>query len=143
MLLLPFDDLGSGPRMSKAIRSKGAPTLYSCSLPLVQAENPGGGQRPPTSLPLPPTSRQDFRLDDYLEYPHAAKAPSKEKDYRQHRHWTVNDWKHVAWSDESRFQLNRADRRVRVWRQPRETIEHYISTGAVQLCDGMGRVQLA
>ncbi|GFU97485.1 HTH_Tnp_Tc3_2 domain-containing protein [Trichonephila clavipes] len=24
----------------------------------------------------------------------------------QHRHWTVVDWKHVAWSDESRFQLN-------------------------------------
>ncbi|GFS81771.1 uncharacterized protein TNCV_2707091 [Trichonephila clavipes] len=34
---------------------------------------------------------------------------------RQHRHWTVDDWKHVTWSDESRFQLNRADGRVRVW----------------------------
>ncbi|GFT61586.1 HTH_Tnp_Tc3_2 domain-containing protein [Trichonephila clavipes] len=22
---------------------------------------------------------------------------------RQHRHWTVDDWKHVAWSDESLF----------------------------------------
>ncbi|GFV14227.1 HTH_Tnp_Tc3_2 domain-containing protein [Trichonephila clavipes] len=21
---------------------------------------------------------------------------------RQHRHWTLEDWKHVAWSDESR-----------------------------------------
>ncbi|GFT00845.1 HTH_Tnp_Tc3_2 domain-containing protein [Trichonephila clavipes] len=28
---------------------------------------------------------------------------------RQHRHWTVKDWKYVAWSDESRSQLNRAD----------------------------------
>ncbi|GFT90924.1 hypothetical protein TNCV_1066041 [Trichonephila clavipes] len=27
-----------------------------------------------TSLPLPPTSREDLRLDDYLEYPHAVKA---------------------------------------------------------------------
>ncbi|GFX81491.1 uncharacterized protein TNCV_4508981 [Trichonephila clavipes] len=34
----------------------------------------GGGQRSPTSLPLPPTSRADLRLDGYLEYPHAAKA---------------------------------------------------------------------
>ncbi|GFW36885.1 hypothetical protein TNCV_4349261 [Trichonephila clavipes] len=34
MLLLRSDDLGSGPRMSKAIHTKGAPTLYSCSLPL-------------------------------------------------------------------------------------------------------------
>ncbi|GFV71266.1 HTH_Tnp_Tc3_2 domain-containing protein [Trichonephila clavipes] len=22
---------------------------------------------------------------------------------RQHRHWTVDEWKHVTWSDESRF----------------------------------------
>ncbi|GFX57829.1 hypothetical protein TNCV_943891 [Trichonephila clavipes] len=33
MLLLPSDDLGSRPKMSKAIRSKGAPPLYICSLP--------------------------------------------------------------------------------------------------------------
>ncbi|GFW53731.1 uncharacterized protein TNCV_3938251 [Trichonephila clavipes] len=33
-----------------------------------------GGQRPPTSLPLPPTSREDLRFDGYLEYPHATKA---------------------------------------------------------------------
>ncbi|GFQ89595.1 transposable element Tcb2 transposase [Trichonephila clavata] len=36
---------------------------------------------------------------------------------RHHRHWTVDEWKHVAWSDEFRFQLNRVDRRVRVRRQ--------------------------
>ncbi|GFS58943.1 uncharacterized protein TNCV_68701 [Trichonephila clavipes] len=34
----------------------------------------GGGQRPPTSLPLPPTSREDLQLDGYSEYPNAAKA---------------------------------------------------------------------
>ncbi|GFU80604.1 uncharacterized protein TNCV_534781 [Trichonephila clavipes] len=28
----------------------------------------------PTSLPLLPTSREDLRLDGYLEYPHVAKA---------------------------------------------------------------------
>ncbi|GFT41205.1 hypothetical protein TNCV_3403621 [Trichonephila clavipes] len=33
-----------------------------------------GGQRPPNSLPLPPTSRGDWWHDDYLEYPHAAQA---------------------------------------------------------------------
>ncbi|GBN04851.1 hypothetical protein AVEN_41607-1 [Araneus ventricosus] len=36
---------------------------------------------------------------------------------RQHYHWTVDDWKHVTWSDESRFQLYRTDVRVRVWRK--------------------------
>ncbi|GFV48687.1 uncharacterized protein TNCV_293001 [Trichonephila clavipes] len=33
-----------------------------------------GGQRPPTSLPFPPTSREDLGLDGYLEYLHIAKA---------------------------------------------------------------------
>ncbi|GBM02993.1 hypothetical protein AVEN_14508-1 [Araneus ventricosus] len=35
---------------------------------------------------------------------------------RQHYHWTVDDWKHVTWSDESRFQWYRTDARVR-WLQ--------------------------
>ncbi|GFT65942.1 hypothetical protein TNCV_1614741 [Trichonephila clavipes] len=42
---------------------------------------------------------------------------------RQHRHWTVDDWKYVVWSGKSRFQFNRADRRVRVCRQPNESID--------------------
>ncbi|GBN74299.1 Sodium-coupled monocarboxylate transporter 1 [Araneus ventricosus] len=33
---------------------------------------------------------------------------------RQHYHWTVDDWKHVFWSDESRFQLYRTDAHVRL-----------------------------
>ncbi|GBN05057.1 hypothetical protein AVEN_31966-1 [Araneus ventricosus] len=32
---------------------------------------------------------------------------------RQHYQWTVDDWKHVTWSDESRFQLYWTDARVR------------------------------
>ncbi|GBM14906.1 hypothetical protein AVEN_213255-1 [Araneus ventricosus] len=31
----------------------------------------------------------------------------------QRYHWTVDDWKHVTWSEESRFQLYRSDARVR------------------------------
>ncbi|GFU87052.1 hypothetical protein TNCV_1586401 [Trichonephila clavipes] len=30
---------------------------------------------------------------------------------------TAVEWKHVVWCNESRFQLNRADARIRVWRQ--------------------------
>ncbi|GBN62814.1 hypothetical protein AVEN_66310-1 [Araneus ventricosus] len=41
----------------------------------------------------------------------------------QHRHWTVDDWKHVAWSDESRFQLYLPDGRGRVWIQPHESMD--------------------
>ncbi|GFX40765.1 HTH_Tnp_Tc3_2 domain-containing protein [Trichonephila clavipes] len=37
---------------------------------------------------------------------------------RQHRLWTINDCKNVAWSNESRFQLYRVDGQVRVRRNP-------------------------
>ncbi|GFW05014.1 hypothetical protein TNCV_598081 [Trichonephila clavipes] len=36
---------------------------------------------------------------------------------RHHRHWTFDDWKHVAWSDKSLFHMNRADGRVRLFCQ--------------------------
>ncbi|GBN11447.1 hypothetical protein AVEN_222260-1 [Araneus ventricosus] len=51
---------------------------------------------------------------------------------RQHCHWTVDDWKHVAWSDESRFQLYRADGRVRVWRKPHESMDPTCQQGTAQ-----------
>ncbi|GFU84396.1 hypothetical protein TNCV_4124001 [Trichonephila clavipes] len=34
----------------------------------------GDGQGPPTTLPLPPTTRENLRLNGYLEYPHSTKA---------------------------------------------------------------------
>ncbi|GBM61585.1 Transposable element Tcb2 transposase [Araneus ventricosus] len=51
---------------------------------------------------------------------------------RQHSHWTVDDWKHAAWSDESRFQLYRADGSVRVWRKPQESMDPTCQQGTVK-----------
>ncbi|GBN00131.1 hypothetical protein AVEN_184306-1 [Araneus ventricosus] len=42
---------------------------------------------------------------------------------RQHYHWTVDDWKHVTCSDESRFQLYRTDARVRNFHWPPKSQE--------------------
>ncbi|GFV88451.1 hypothetical protein TNCV_1242641 [Trichonephila clavipes] len=39
-----------------------------------EKEHRSGGQGLPTSLPFPPTSREDLRLDGYLKYPLAVKA---------------------------------------------------------------------
>ncbi|GFV58963.1 transposable element Tcb2 transposase [Trichonephila clavipes] len=55
---------------------------------------------------------------------------------RQHRHWTVHDQKHVAWYDESRFQLNRADGRVQVWRQPHKSMKPTCQQETVQAGGG-------
>ncbi len=32
-----------------------------------------------------------------------------------HQNWTIEDWKNVAWSDDSRFMLRHSDGRVRIW----------------------------
>ncbi|GFV34958.1 uncharacterized protein TNCV_2097861 [Trichonephila clavipes] len=42
--------------------------------PNLELEHIGGSQRLPTYLTLSQTSRENLRLDDYLEYPRAAKA---------------------------------------------------------------------
>ncbi|GFW75217.1 transposable element Tcb2 transposase [Trichonephila clavipes] len=55
---------------------------------------------------------------------------------RQNRHWTVDDWKHVAWSDEFHFQLNRADGRVRVWKKSHKPMDPTCQQGTVQAGGG-------
>lgn len=42
---------------------------------------------------------------------------------KEHKDWTVDDWKKVMWSDESRFQLHHADGRVRIWRKQHESMD--------------------
>ncbi|GBM33787.1 Transposable element Tc1 transposase [Araneus ventricosus] len=41
---------------------------------------------------------------------------------REHRDWTMDEWKRVAWSDESRFLIHDVDGRVRVRRLPGEQL---------------------
>ncbi|GBM98948.1 Transposable element Tc1 transposase, partial [Araneus ventricosus] len=41
---------------------------------------------------------------------------------REHRDWTVHEWKRVAWSDESRFLIHHVDGRARVRRLPGEQL---------------------
>uniref|UniRef100_A0A8C4Q1N8 Transposable element Tc1 transposase n=1 Tax=Eptatretus burgeri TaxID=7764 RepID=A0A8C4Q1N8_EPTBU len=53
---------------------------------------------------------------------------------REHRNWTLEQWKKVAWSDESRFLLDHVDGRVRVCRLPGEVM--------ARGCTGGGSVML-
>ncbi len=39
-----------------------------------------------------------------------------------HQNWTIEDWKNVAWSDESQFLLQHSDGRVRIWHKEHESM---------------------
>ncbi|GFW38832.1 transposable element Tc1 transposase [Trichonephila clavipes] len=50
---------------------------------------------------------------------------------KEHRGWSVEDWKRVVWSEESRFRL-KADGRLRVWRHAHEVMDPAGQVGTVQ-----------
>ncbi len=54
-----------------------------------------------------------------------------------HQNWTTEDWKNVAWPDESRFLLRHSDGRVRIWNQEHESMDLSCLVSKVQAADGV------
>ncbi len=54
-----------------------------------------------------------------------------------HQNWTIEDWKNVSWSDESRFLLRHSDGRVRIWHKEHESMDPSCLVSTVQ-ADGGG-----
>ncbi|GBM68248.1 hypothetical protein AVEN_268726-1 [Araneus ventricosus] len=55
---------------------------------------------------------------------------------REHRDWTMDEWKRVARSDESRFLIHHVDSRVRVRRLPGEQLLPSCTAGHTQAGSG-------
>ncbi len=55
---------------------------------------------------------------------------------QDHQNWTIEDWKNVALSDESRFLLLHSDGRVRLWRKEHESMDSSCLVSAVQAGGG-------
>ncbi len=53
-----------------------------------------------------------------------------------HQNWTIEDWKNVAWSDESQFLLQHSDGRVRIWRKEHESLDPSCLVSMVQAGGG-------
>jgi len=53
-----------------------------------------------------------------------------------HQNWTVEGWKNVAWSDESRFLLRQSDGRVRIWHKQNENMDPSCLVTTVQAGGG-------
>ncbi len=51
---------------------------------------------------------------------------------QSHQNWTMEDWKNVAWPDESRFLLRYSDGRVRIWRKEHESMDPSCLVSTVQ-----------
>ncbi len=49
-----------------------------------------------------------------------------------HQNWTIEDWKNVAWSDESQFLLRHSDGRVRIWRKENKSMDPSCLASTVQ-----------
>ncbi len=54
---------------------------------------------------------------------------------QNHQNWTIEDWKNVAWSDESLFLLH-SDGRVRIWRKEHESMDPSCLVSMVQAGGG-------
>ncbi len=59
-----------------------------------------------------------------------------------HQNRTIEDWKNVTWSDESRFLLRHSDGRVRIWRKEHESMDPSCLVSTVQAAGGGGGVMV-
>ncbi len=50
--------------------------------------------------------------------------------------WKIEDWKNVAWSDESHFLLRYSDGRVRIWCKEHESMDPFCLVSTVQAAGG-------
>ncbi|MBW0591080.1 hypothetical protein O181_130795 [Austropuccinia psidii MF-1] len=84
-----------------------------------------------TDLMTHTVSTQTIQQEIHKLGKHSRIAPRKPylrpQDFQQrlaftqaHRHWTINEWARVIWTDESAFELGKKVDRVRVWRTPQE-----------------------
>ncbi len=89
------------------------------------------------------TTRRTLKQMDYSSRrPHrvpllSAKNRKRRQQFTQdHQNWTIEDWKNIAWSDESRFLLQHSDGRVRIWHKEHESMDSSCLVSTVQAGGG-------
>ncbi len=53
-----------------------------------------------------------------------------------HQNWTIEDWKNVAWSDESLLLLRHSDGRIRIWPKEHKSMDPACLVSTVQASGG-------
>ncbi len=54
-----------------------------------------------------------------------------------HQNWTIEDWKNIAWSNESWFLLRHSDGWVRIWRKEHESMDPSCLVSTIQAGGGV------
>jgi len=54
----------------------------------------------------------------------------------KHKHWTIEDWKRVVWSDETKINRLGSDGRKWVWKKPGESLSDRLVEGTVKFGGG-------
>ncbi len=87
------------------------------------------------------THRTLKQMDYSSRRPHrvpllSARNRKRRQQFTQaHQNWTIEDWKNVAWSDESWFLLH-SDGRVRIWCKEHESMDPFCLVSTVQAGGG-------
>ncbi len=90
------------------------------------------------------TRRTLKQMDSSSRRPHqvplltAKKRKRRLQSTQDHQNWTIEDWKNVAWSDESRFLLRHSDGSVRIWCKEHESMDPSCLASTVQAGGGGG-----
>ncbi len=92
------------------------------------------------------THRNLNKMDYSSRRPHrvpllSAKSRKRRLQTQAHQNWTIENWKNVAWSDESRFLMRHSDGRVRIWRKGHASILPCLNGSG--WCNGVGDIFLA
>ncbi len=88
------------------------------------------------------TTRRTLKQMGYSSRPHrvpllSAKNGKRRLQFAQaHQNWIIEDWKYVAWSNESRFLLRNLDGRVRIWHKEHESMDPSCLVSMVQAGGG-------
>ncbi len=87
------------------------------------------------------TTRRTLKQMGYSSRrPHLApllSAKNRKVQFPQaHQNRTIEDWKNVVWSDESRFLLQHSDGRIRIWRKEHESMDPSCLVSTVQAGGG-------
>ncbi len=90
------------------------------------------------------TTRRTLKQMDYSSRrPHRVPLLSAKNRIRRppftqlHQNWTIEDWKNVAWLDESWFPLWYSDVRVRIWGEEHESMDPSCLVSTVQAGGGL------